>query len=119
MKRHALILFLIGCLNLSGQVSLDYYLGSKNDYNPEIPKPETILGYQVGEWHVSHDRLVSYMHTLAAASPRLKIENRGTTYEGRPLILLTVSSEENIANLEEIRKKHIGLISENSSCIKF
>ena len=40
MKRHALILFLIGCLNLSGQVSLDYYLGSKNDYNPEIPKPE-------------------------------------------------------------------------------
>ena len=30
-------------------------------------------------------------------------------------ILLTVSSEENIANIEDIRTKHIGLVSDNSS----
>ena len=96
MKRHALILFLIGCLNLSGQVSLDYYLGSKNDYNPEIPKPETILGYQVGEWHVSHDKLLQYMYILASKSDRITIENRGSTYEDRPLVLLLFAHWENL-----------------------
>lgn len=97
------------------ELTMSYYLPVDISYNQSIPTPEESIGFIPGEWHVSHDRLVSYMHTLAAASPRLKIENRGTTYEGRPLILLTVSSEENIANLEDIRIKHIGLVSENSS----
>lgn len=110
-------LFLVFQISLAQEddLSMSYYLPSDISYNQSIPTPEESIGFIPGEWHVSHDRLVSYMHTLAAASPRMKIEIRGTTYEGRPLILLTVSSEENIANLEEIRKKHIGLVSENSS----
>ena len=110
-------LFLVFQISLAQEddLSMSYYLPADISYNQSIPTPEESIGFIPGEWHVSHDRLVSYMHTLAAASPRMKIENRGTTYEGRPLILLTVSSEENIANLEEIRKKHIGLVSENSS----
>ncbi|MFV9482841.1 M14 family metallopeptidase [Christiangramia sp. ASW11-125] len=110
-------LFLVFQISLAQEddLSMSYYLPADISYNQSIPTPEENFGFIPGEWHVSHDRLVSYMHTLAAASPRMKIENRGTTYEGRPLILLTVSSEENIANLEEIRKKHIGLVSENSS----
>ncbi len=110
-------LFLVFQISLAQEddLSMSYYLPADISYNQSIPTPEENIGFIPGEWHVSHDRLVSYMHTLAAASPRMKIENRGTTYEGRPLILLTVSSEENIANLEEIRKKHIGLVSENSS----
>ena len=114
MKRHALILFLIGCLNLSGQVSLDYYLGSKNDYNPEIPKPETILGYQVGEWHVSHDKLLQYMYILASKSDRITIENRGSTYEDRPLVLLTITDPENHKNINLIKESHIALSDVNS-----
>ncbi|WP_026915356.1 M14 family metallopeptidase [Christiangramia portivictoriae] len=109
--------FLIFQLSFAQQdeISMSYYLPADISYNESIPTPEESIGFTPGEWHVSHDRLVSYMQTLAAASPRMKIENRGTTYEGRPLILLTVSSEENIANLEEIRKKHIGLVTENAS----
>ena len=114
MKRHALILFLIGCLNLSGQVSLDYYLGSKNDYNPEIPKPETILGYQVGEWHVSHDKLLQYMYILASKSDRITIENRGSTYEDRPLVLLTITDPENHKNINLIKESHLALSDVNS-----
>ena len=114
MKRYALILFFISFLNLSGQVSLDYYLGSKNDYNSEIPKPESILGYQVGEWHVSHDKLLQYMYLLASKSDRITIENRGSTYENRPLILLTITDPENHKNIDLIKERHLALSDINS-----
>ncbi|GGW27072.1 hypothetical protein GCM10007383_10500 [Arenibacter certesii] len=68
--------------------SLDYYLPLDISYDPNIPKPKDIIGHEVGEWHVTHNKLLFYMKALAASSDRISIENRGTTYEGRPLILL-------------------------------
>ena len=57
---------------------------------------------EVGSSHISHDRLVQYMYALAEASDRITIENRGRTFEGRPLILLTISSKKNHKNLQII-----------------
>ena len=94
-------------------LSLDYYLPQDVTYNEEIPTPQEVIGYVPGQWHVSHDKLLMYMNDLAEASSRMQIENRGVTYEGRPLILLTVSSEENLANIENIRKDHVALIEKN------
>ncbi|TRO65461.1 M14 family zinc carboxypeptidase [Christiangramia sabulilitoris] len=110
-------LFLLSFSVLQAQeddLSLDYYLPSDVTYNPEIPKPQEVVGFVPGEWHVSHDRLLMYMYRLADASPRINIENRGFTYEGRPLVLLTVSSEKNLENIEEIRKQHISLVTEKA-----
>jgi len=87
---------------------LDYYLPQDISYNAAIPTPESVIGHQVGEWHITHDKLVYYMQAVAAASDRIQIENRGTTYEGRPLLLLTVSHPDNLARLEDIRQKHVG-----------
>lgn len=89
--------------------TLDYYLPSDVTYNPNIPEPQEILGWVPGTWHVSHDKLASYMRTLAESSDRISIEDRGQTYEGRPLLLLTITSPENQQNLEEIRQKHVAL----------
>ncbi len=99
------------CLQVNAQDSLDlsYYLPQDTKYDPNISTPQEILGYVPGEWHVSHDQLAAYMRTLANESPRISIENRGTTYEGRPLLLLTITSEENHRNLENIRQQHLGL----------
>jgi len=96
------------------EITLDYYLPSDISYNSEIPTPQEIVGFVPGEWHVSHDRLLMYMNKLAEVSPRIQIENRGFTYEGRPLVLLTISSEENLANIENIRKEHVALVEKNS-----
>ncbi|PKD20431.1 zinc carboxypeptidase [Salegentibacter salinarum] len=98
-------------------LSLDYYLPQDVSYNEEIPKPQDIIGYIPGEWHVTHDLLLNYMRELARVSPRISIENRGETYEGRPLILLTITSEENQNNLEEIRQNHLALTQENASSL--
>jgi len=99
------------------EVNLDYYLPADISYNSEIPTPQEVIGFVPGEWHVSHDRLLMYMNKLAEISPRIQIENRGTTYEGRSLILLTISSEKNLANIENIRQEHISLVESNSESL--
>ncbi|MCW1953780.1 MAG: M14 family metallopeptidase [Flavobacteriia bacterium] len=104
------------CLSLFGStlfaqqtVDLNYYLPQGVSYDTAIPTPQEVIGHQVGEWHVTHDKLVQYMTTLAAASDRISIENRGTTFEGRPLLLLTVTSPENHSNINRIQQEHLAL----------
>ena len=113
MKKIVFFLFLV-CFTMSAQkVDLSYYLPNER-YNSEIPTPKEIIGHEVGEWHVTHDKLVMYMRALAKASDRITIEERGKTYEDRPLLLLTITSPNNHKNLEEIRKKHIDATNDTS-----
>ncbi len=101
----------------SGKIDMSYYLPQDVSYNKDIPTPESIIGYVPGEWHVSHDKLSEYMRTLAAASDRITIENRGTTPEGRPLLLLTITSPSNHNRIEDIRITHVKLTEKGSASI--
>lgn len=116
MKKLFLCCLLISFLSHSqnDSLSLKYYLPQDISYNQNIPTPQEVIGFIPGEWHVSHDRLVQYMRKLAEVSPRISLEERGFTYEGRPLILLRISSEENIQNLENIRQEHLQLLETQS-----
>ena len=98
------------------QNDLNYYFTQHDIHNviKEIPTPESIIGHQVGKWHVSHDKLVEYMRILASASNRISIEERGKTFEDRPLILLTITSEKNHSNISSIRKNHIDLTNNDN-----
>ncbi|WP_106794499.1 M14 family zinc carboxypeptidase [Aquimarina sp. Aq78] len=98
-------------------LSLEYYLPKNVTYNPEIPTPQSVLGYVPGKWHVTHDKLVSYMKVLAKASSRITIEDRGKTFEDRPILLLTITSEKNHQNLQEIQKKHVELTQNGSTVL--
>ncbi|MBC7888772.1 MAG: zinc carboxypeptidase [Ferruginibacter sp.] len=89
---------------------LNYYLPDSVTYNPAIPKPKEIIYHEVGEWHVTHDRLVNYMKAIAAAAPdRVAIETMGLTYENRPQVLLIITSKKNHSRLEAIRREHLQL----------
>lgn len=110
MKQFYMLFFLMLGLNLTAQnITLDYYLPENITYNPNIPKPSEVIGHEVGEWHVTHDKLVFYMQQLAASSDRITIEDRGETYEGRPILLLTITSPGNHQNIENIRQQHLAL----------
>ena len=85
---------------------LTYYLPDL-DYDPAIPTPEAFLGWQIGDWHISHDLQQAYMRALAAASDRIKLEVIGHTYEQRPLLNLIYTTPENHARLEELRERHV------------
>jgi hypothetical protein len=85
------------------------FLPADIKYDLGFPTPESILGYNVGEWHVSHDQLVSYMKEMARLSDRITIKETGRTYENRPLLLLTITSPENHARIDELRAAHLSL----------
>ncbi len=97
------------------QVDLDYYLPTDVTYNKNIPTPESVLRHNVGDWHVTHDKLVQYMYAVAEASDRMTIEDRGSTFEGRPILLLTVTSPANHSNINSIKKNHVALTESNGS----
>jgi len=93
--------------SVAQKLDLRYYIPGDERYNNTIPTPKEVIGHEVGEWHITHDKLVEYMKALAKASDRISLEERGKTFEGRPILLLTITAPENHARLEEIRKRHI------------
>jgi hypothetical protein len=88
---------------------LSYYLPKGVIFNSEIPKPEDVLGFHVGEFHASHDNIVDYFRQLSMASPRVRYEIYGKTHENRLLTVAIISSEANIKRINEIRQQHLQL----------
>ncbi|MER2995979.1 M14 metallopeptidase family protein [Pontibacter populi] len=75
-----------------------------------IQTPEQFLGYKLGQQFTFHNRVLDYVNYLAAQAPkRIKLQEYGKTYEGRPLVLAYVASEENLPRLEEIRENNLKL----------
>ncbi len=72
-------------------------------FNPNIPQPKDILGFELGEMYPEWYMIVSYMKTLDKESDRVKLRTVGYTYEKRPIIEVTISSPKNIERIDEIR----------------
>ena len=109
MKKTILIIVLLFSVSLNSQTHLSYYFDNSEKFDQTIPKPSEVIGHEVGEWHVTHDKLVQYMYAIANSSDRVIIEETGRTYENRPLLILKVSSPDNLKNLEKIKENHINL----------
>ena len=120
-KTNTALLLIFSFIGITGiaqdSIDLNYYLPQNITYDDNIPRPADIIGHEVGEWHVTHDKLMFYMQTLAEKSNRISIENRGFTFEGRPILLLTITSPENHNNLERIREEHIALTEKKSTSV--
>lgn len=116
MKKVLLFLpFMLVFLSGFTQVDLTYYLPQGYTYNKDIPTPKEVLGYEVGEWHVSHDQLVMYMKAVAEASDRVTIQETGRTYEKRPQVLVTVTSPANHGRIDQIKEDRAKLRLPGSS----
>ncbi|MFW6348477.1 MAG: M14 family metallopeptidase, partial [Cyclonatronaceae bacterium] len=73
----------------------------------ELQSPEEFLGYEMGKGLTPHHRVVDYVRHVAEFSERVKLQQYGQTYGGRPLLLAFISSEENVGRLEEIRLNNL------------
>jgi len=87
----------------------DFFLTELVDHLPasaSIPTPEKVLGTIVGAPDILHHSkdIYKYMKIVAGASPRVKIFNIGKTDEGKDMILVAVSDEENIKRLDRIKE---------------
>ncbi|MDE3215616.1 MAG: hypothetical protein KGO03_04410, partial [Gemmatimonadota bacterium] len=72
---------------------------------PGVPTPKQFLGYYIGapKKLTYYDRIVAYYKALAKATPRVRVEDIGRSDEGRELIVVWVSSEENMKHLAQNR----------------
>jgi len=75
--------------------------------DPAVPSPAEFLGYPLGERFTHWSEIVRYLEALAGASDRVTMRTYGSTWEGRPLQLVAISSPSNIARLDEIRSAHL------------
>ncbi|GGA89489.1 M14 metallopeptidase family protein [Puia dinghuensis] len=74
------------------------------------PSPDIVLGYPLGAHFTPHDKIAGYFQAVARAVPdEVKLEQYGTTYEGRPLLLAYIASPENLRRLEDIRQNNLRL----------
>ncbi|MGH9854127.1 MAG: M14 family zinc carboxypeptidase, partial [Blastocatellia bacterium] len=80
------------------------------DYLPassRVPTPKAVLGDVAGAPNKLpySSEVYRYMRMLEASSPRVKVFSIGQTEEGREMIAVAVSSETNIAKIEENRAR--------------
>ncbi len=70
-----------------------------------IPTPKDVLGYYIGAPRklTYYADILRYYRALAAATPRVKVETIGKSDEGRDLVVVWVSSEQNIKALPQNR----------------
>lgn len=87
----------------------NYFFPQGNNFDPAIPTPEQFLGYPIGDWHTRHDRIVNYFEELAKVSPKAHFQIIGYTNEHRAQVVLTITSPENYARIDEIQKEHVRL----------
>src|ERR1700753_4367116 len=74
-----------------------------------LQSPSEFLGYKLGSQFTPHFRIIEYFKYVAATSKHVKLQQYGTTNEGRPLITVFIASDENIGRLEEIRTNNLKL----------
>jgi hypothetical protein len=100
-----LVAFVFVIQAVKGQTTADYYLPAIQ-YDENIPTPAEVLGYDIGQWHMTHDQLVMYMRILADASPRVEVREYARSYEARPLLYMIITAEDNHARLDDIQQRH-------------
>ncbi|WP_190809318.1 M14 metallopeptidase family protein [Flagellimonas sp. S3867] len=99
---------LLAALFLSAPLSAqDYFYKKFHPFNSNIPSPQEFLGHGIGEKHTRHDLIVSYLTKLSELSDRASIHEYGRTHEGRKLVILTVTTPENLKNLGQLKARHL------------
>jgi len=73
----------------------------------DINSPEEFLGYKPGSQFTMHHQALDYIKYLADESENLSYLPYGKSNEGRELGVAFISSAENLANLDRIRKSNL------------
>ena len=72
-----------------------------------LQNPSEFLGYELGTQWTPHHKVMDYIQYIAEYSEMVTAIDYGTTYEGRELMYLVISSEENQQNMGEIRQNNL------------
>ncbi|HWS90904.1 MAG TPA: M14 family zinc carboxypeptidase [Pyrinomonadaceae bacterium] len=80
----------------------DFY--TRGPYRQNVPRPQSLLRYDVGEFHTNYAMMERVIQAIAQAAPdRVRVFDIGLTNEYRMQHVVAVSAPENIARLDEIK----------------
>lgn len=114
MKLSSIFLSLVVCLassvGLFSQVEEKFDFYTRGTYRANVPRPQTILRFDVGDHHTTYAQMEKVIEEIAKAAPdRVKILDIGLTNEHRMQHLVAISSPANIARLDEIKAQNARL----------
>ena len=71
----------------------------------QVPHPRDVFGFTPGDDHqiATYDQMLEYYRRLDEASDRVVMREIGTSALGKPMLLLFISSEENLERLDHWR----------------
>ncbi|MGI8640584.1 MAG: M14 family zinc carboxypeptidase, partial [Pyrinomonadaceae bacterium] len=114
MKLKNLLFFTFVCIAFSqtafpqSEEKFDFY--TRGAYRAEVPRPQTILRYDVGDFHTTYAQMEKVIESIAKAAPdRVKIYDIGETNEHRMMHIVAISSPENIARIDQIKANNARL----------
>ncbi len=70
----------------------------------DVPDFASVSGHAFGERITVHHEMARYLEALDEASPRVRVVDQGTSWEGRRLLLAIVTSPANHARLDAIQR---------------
>ena len=77
-------------------------------FSQNIQSPSEFLGYEIGTQFSRHSQVIDYFDYVSnELHENVIMEKYGETYERRPLYLTYISSNENIKNIDIIRKNNL------------
>src|SRR5918911_3440415 len=80
----------------------DFY--ARGPYRTTVPRPQSVLRYDVGEFHTNYAMMERVLERIAQAAPdRVRVMDIGETNEHRMMHLVAVSAPENLQRLDEIK----------------
>ncbi len=91
------------CALAVSSVSAQHPFATSTGYDPAVPTPRAVLGYELGERFTPHHLLMRYIERAALATKRLRVDTPAHTYEGREVVVVVVSSEANMRRIAEIK----------------
>jgi hypothetical protein len=89
------------------------YKGSilSGDYRSDITSPETLLGFPVGQMAATPEQIMAAIAQWDSESNLMQVSEYARSHEGRPLVYAIISSEQNLARLDQI-KSDIGSLAD-------
>ena len=111
--KHSLVALVV-CVFLAAishsQIEEHFDFYARGDYRPNVPRPQSVLRYDVGDHHTTYAQMEQVINAIATAAPdRMKIFDIGETNEHRMMHHIAISSPENMQRLDEIRANNLRL----------
>ena len=76
------------------------------EFDPDIPTQVEVTGVEPGQRPLRPEEVLTFYQALVDASPRARLLEYGRSHEGRPMVLLAISDEATISDLEGFKEQH-------------